>query len=124
MAGKPKVFQYSFANTSKVMNDVFKALADPTRREILLMLANETASIGHVVEKFEMSRPAVAKHLKILQNANLLGIEADDEDGRQRNCYIQLEALNEVEEYIAKLEAFWKQRLDGLGTYLSKKHSQ
>ncbi len=106
------------------MGDVFKAIADPTRREILLMLIEESNSIGKIAENFNMSRPAIAKHVKILQSANLIGIESDNTDGRQRNCFAQIEALKEVEEYISKLERFWKGKFNGLETYLSKKNKK
>lgn len=102
------------------MGDVFKAIADPTRREILLMLMEESSSIGEIAENFKMSRPAVAKHVKILEHANLLNIESDQNDGRQRNCIAQLEAMKEVSDYLAKLEKFWKEKFDGLGAYLTK----
>jgi DNA-binding transcriptional ArsR family regulator len=106
------------------MGDVFKAIADPTRRKILLMLKEGSTSIGQLAENFNMSRPAIAKHVKILQHANLLDIEPDHEDGRQRNCFAQLEALKEVEEYLGQLEQFWKGKLLELETYLDKKNKQ
>jgi len=106
------------------MGDVFKAIADPTRREILLMLIEKSGNIGQIAENFNMSRPAVAKHVKILQNAKLLDIEPDNADGRQRNCIAQLEALKEVEDYINKLENFWKAKFNGLETFLSKKNKK
>ena len=102
------------------MGDVFKAIADPTRREILLMLIEESRSIGQLADNFNMSRPAIAKHVKVLQSANLLIIEHDLTDGRQRNCIAQLEALKEVEDYLAKMEKFWQEKLNGLEAYLSK----
>lgn len=104
------------------MGDVFKAIADPTRREILLLLIKESNNIGHIAENFNMSRPAIAKHIKILQSAGLVSIESDNTDSRQRNCYAQLEALKEVEDYLFELEKFWKAKLGGLHTYLSKKN--
>lgn len=106
------------------MSDVFKAIADPTRREILLMLIEESSSIGQIAENFNMSRPAIAKHVKILQGANLLSIEQDQVDGRQRNCIAQLEALKEVEDYLIKLEKFWQGKFNGLEKYLSKNKKQ
>ena len=106
------------------MTDVFKALADSTRREILLMLSEEPNNIGQIVEKFNMSRPAIAKHIKILQSAKLIGVEPNQADGRQRKCYAQLEALAEVEAYMAQLEKFWKAKFNGLENYLSKKKKQ
>lgn len=102
------------------MSDIFKAIAHPTRREILLMLAEQPDSINNISTKFNMTRPAVAKHLKILEASGLVGIELDTADGRQRNCFVQLEALQEVQEYLAQLEKFWKTKLTGLGNYLTK----
>ena len=106
------------------MSDIFKAIADPTRREILLMLAEQPASINNISQKFEMSRPAVAKHIRILQASELVAIEMDKTDGRQRNCFVQLQALKEVEEYLNKLEKFWQHKLSNLGSYLVKNKEQ
>ncbi|MEP2935762.1 MAG: metalloregulator ArsR/SmtB family transcription factor [Gilvibacter sp.] len=103
------------------MADVFKAIADETRRNILLMLVEDSSNIGEIAENFNMTRPAVAKHIKILQNANLVNIKPDRNDSRQRNCYAQLEALKEVEEYLSKLEKYWQTKLTGLGEYLKTK---
>ena len=102
------------------MSDVFKALADPTRREILLIIAEEHKSINALAERFSMSRTAVAKHIKILEASKLTRIEQDKHDGRQRNCFAQLEALEEVNDYLKKLEGFWNDKLDGLSGYLSR----
>ena len=103
------------------MSDIFKALADPTRREILLMLAQKPDSVSNLTQHFQMTRPAISKHLRILRESELVTIEADNQDGRQRTCYVQLEALAEVEQYLAQLEKFWIDRLEGLGKYLAKK---
>ncbi len=103
------------------MNDVFKAIADPTRREILLMIAKQPESVNRISEQFNMSRPAVSKHIKLLSDSNLISIKTDEGDGRQRNCYIQLEALKEIEDYIIKLEKFWQSKLEGLEKHLAKK---
>ena len=102
------------------MSDVFKALADPTRREILLMLVQQEASVNTIAEKFSMSRPAVSKHIKILEEGGLLQIRAGTEDGRQRYCYAQLAALKEMEDYLQQLETFWATKLDRLGEYLDR----
>lgn len=103
------------------MSDVFKALADPTRREILMMIAKQPENINTIAEKFKMSRPAVSKHIKILSENKLTRIETDSTDGRQRNCYAQLEALVEIKEYLANLELFWQNKLDGLEHFLKQK---
>jgi len=124
MDGKPRYFQPFYKLIWRKMADVFKAIADPTRREILLMLMESSSSIGQIAENFNMSRPAVAKHVRILENAKLLSIQHDDEDGRQRNCIAQLEALKEVSDYLAQLESFWQEKFKGLGTYLSENRKQ
>jgi len=106
------------------MSDIFKALADPTRREILMMIAKQPESINTIADKFNMSRPAVSKHIKILSENKLTRIEADSVDGRQRNCYAQLEALKEVSDYLSQLEYFWKTKLDSLELFLKNKQQQ
>lgn len=106
------------------MKDVFKALADPTRREILLMVSSEPASVNVIAEKFSMTRPAVSKHLRILQDNGLLEIRNSELDGRLRHCYAQLEALSEIGDYIRDLEKFWSGKLNHLGGYLEKKKKE
>lgn len=103
------------------MSDVFKAIADPTRRQILLSLAKKPENVNTISELFDMSRPAVSKHIKVLAESNLVRIETDEVDTRQRNCYAQLEALQEVNEYLKRLEEFWENRLEGLEKFLKNK---
>ena len=100
------------------MADVFKALADPTRRELLLRVTEEPQPINALAEQFSMSRPAVSKHLRILESAKLLRFEAGG-DGRQRIAYAQLEATEELRTYLGQLAEFWQQKLDGLDAYLT-----
>ena len=100
------------------MSDVFKAIADPTRREILLTLAKRPENVNTISEKFNMSRPAVSKHIKVLTASNLVRIEQDKNDSRQRNCFAQLDALKQVNEFLNELEKFWENKLDGLEKYL------
>jgi len=102
------------------MPDIFKAFADPTRRSILLMLCQKSDSVNNISEHFKMSRPAISKHIKILEEAELVKIQTDEKDGRQRNCFAQLEAMQEVHNYISNLENFWKQSLSGLGDFLNE----
>ncbi|MCL4115667.1 UNVERIFIED_CONTAM: hypothetical protein GTU68_004798 [Idotea baltica] len=101
------------------MSDVFKAIADPTRREILLTLVKSPQNVNTISEKFNMSRPAVSKHIKILSASNLVKIEKDEIDSRQRNCYAQLEALTEVSAFLSQLEKFWESKLGGLDDFLN-----
>lgn len=103
------------------MIDVFKAIADPTRREILLTIAKKPENINSISERFNMSRPAVSKHIRVLTQNNLVRVEQDPNDSRQRNCFAQLEALSEVNQFLDKLERFWESKLDGLGNYLKNR---
>jgi DNA-binding transcriptional ArsR family regulator len=100
------------------MSDIFKALADPTRRDILTMLAKEPTTVNSIADQFQMSRPAVSRHIKILHDSQLVSMEQNPLDGRYLNCYAQLEVLKEVEDYMKCLESLWKERLDRLGKYL------
>lgn len=102
------------------MADIFKALADPTRREILLMIAESPTNINSIVDHFAMSRPAISKHVKLLEHNDLIKILPGEVDTRQRICHLQLEAVREVEDYLQQLEKFWQKRLDGLGNFLDQ----
>jgi DNA-binding transcriptional ArsR family regulator len=97
--------------------DIFKALADPTRREIIALIADNALTINEIAEKFEISRPAVSKHIKILTNNGLILIL---HEGRERYCILQVQALKEVADWLQPYEQFWKDRLEDLGAFLEK----
>lgn len=99
---------------------VFKAIADPTRRQIIGMLTEEAMSINGIAEHFTaISRPAVSKHIKVLTETGLVEIH---QDGRERFCYIQAAPLKEISDWVHQYEQFWNNKLDNLGNYLDKKH--
>ena len=96
--------------------DPFSAIADPTRREIIGLLAEQSLSISEVAGHFpSVSRQAVTKHLNYLEACGLLRL---DKAGREKYCYLQLERLAEVNEWLRQYERFWQRKLDRLGTYL------
>lgn len=97
--------------------DVFQAIADPTRREILNMIAHQTLNLNSVAEKFHQSRPAISKHIKILTECGLITIK---QQGRERHCEARLEKLNEVSIWVEQYRKFWNQKLDALEVYLEK----
>jgi DNA-binding transcriptional ArsR family regulator len=97
--------------------DVFQAIADPTRREILSMIAHKSLNINSVTENFDVSRAAIYKHMKILTECGLLEIK---QRGRERYCEGRLEKLNEVSDWVAQYREFWEARFDSLDTYLEK----
>ena len=97
--------------------DVFQAIADPTRREIISLLAQETLNLNSVSEKFDISRPAISKHIKILTECGLIVIK---QKGRERFCEVNIEMLNEVSEWVARCTTFWTNKLDALERHLSE----
>lgn len=97
--------------------DVFQAIADPTRRQIISMLASESLNLNAVAEKFDISRPAISKHIKILTECGLVTINVQ---GREHYCEARLEKLNEVNEWVAQYKKFWEQKFDALEEYLQK----
>jgi DNA-binding transcriptional ArsR family regulator len=97
--------------------DVFQAIADPTRREIINLLAKKTLNLNSVSEHFDISRPAISKHIKILTECGIISIK---QIGRERHCEAQLKKLSEVSDWIEQYRQFWESKLDALENYLNK----
>lgn len=95
--------------------DVFQAIADPTRREIIGLLAKESLTLNGVAEHFDISRPAISKHVKILSECGLISIE---QKGRERYCQVQLENLKEVADWVNYYSRFWDDKLNQLKNYI------
>ncbi len=96
--------------------DVFQAIADPTRREIISLLAQSPMNINAVSDRFLTSRAAISKHLKILTECGLVVIE---QQGRERICEAQPEKLREVSDWVEQYRQFWNEKLDSLERYLT-----
>jgi DNA-binding transcriptional ArsR family regulator len=97
--------------------DVFQAIADPIRREILNIIAQETLNVNAVAGHFDVSRTAVYKHVKILTECGLVVMK---QKGRERFCEAKLEKLNEVSAWVEQYRKFWDARLDNLENYLNE----
>ena len=97
------------------LSATFAALADPTRRAILARLASGETSVTELAEPFDISLPAVSKHLKVLERAGLIlrGREA-----QWRPCRIEPRALKEVDDWLERYRRFWEQSFDRLDDYL------
>jgi DNA-binding transcriptional ArsR family regulator len=95
--------------------DVFNAIADPNRRAILGYLAKQPLTLNGVAENFRISRPAVSKHIKILEECGLVVIH---QSGRERYCEARLDKLDEVSDWIEQYRGIWEQRLDRLDEFL------
>jgi DNA-binding transcriptional ArsR family regulator len=98
--------------------DPFQAIADPSRRQILQLLSQDSLTINTLAENFEMSRPAVSKHIKILCTAGFITIE---DIGRERYCILRQEGFNELQDWISHFDQFWLSKLKNLEELLSKK---
>ena len=97
--------------------DQFVALADPTRRQIIESLSMGERSFGELAEKFEMSRPAVSQHLKVLRETGLVAVRAE----AQRRIYqLNTGGLTEIDEWLRKVQSFWADRLDTLEQALNE----
>ena len=97
--------------------DVFHALADPTRRRIVETLAGGETGFGELADTFDMSRPAVSQHLKVLKEAGLVAARAE----AQRRIYrLEPAALEKVDDWLESVRAYWNPRLDALERALRK----
>ncbi len=97
--------------------DVFQAIADPTRREILNMVAYKPLNVNSVAEQFDVSRAAIYKHMKILMECGLIDVK---QQGRERYAEAKLQKLSEVNDWVQQYKQFWEAKLDSLETYLAK----
>ena len=97
--------------------DVFQAIADPTRRQIIGMLASKSQNLNSIADEFDMSRQAISLHIKILMECGLISIK---QQGRERICEAKLDKLNEVSKWITQYKQHWEQKLDSLELYLDK----
>lgn len=118
---QPKGFILNLFIFIKMRRDVFQAIADPTRREILNMVAYQPLNINSVSLNFDVSRAAVYKHLKILTECGLVEVK---QKGRERFCEAKLEGLSEVSDWVEQYRKFWTAKLDSLEAYLDKIQSK
>jgi len=97
--------------------DVFQAIADPTRRQIINLIAREPMNLNAIADQFDISRSAISQHIKILTECGLITIK---QHGRHRYCEARLEKLNEISNWVEQYRKFWTQKLDALETYLEE----
>ena len=107
--------------TTDPLSATFAALADPTRRAILARLATGEASVTQLAEPFEMSLPAISKHLKVLERARLIG---RGRDAQYRPCRLEAAPLKDVFDWIDHYRRFWEESFDRLDEYLQELKAQ
>ena len=103
--------------SSDQLSVTFAALADPTRRAILAHLAKGEASVSELAQPFEMSLPAISKHLKVLERAGLI---KRSREAQWRPCQLKAESLKEAANWIEQYRQFWEANLDRLEDYLEE----
>jgi DNA-binding transcriptional ArsR family regulator len=101
--------------------DVFQAIADPNRRAILGLLVKKNHTLNAVAENFDISRPAISRHMKILMECGLVVIT---QQGRERFCEVKIDKLDEVTEWVEAYKKIWEQRFDSLESYLGTLQSK
>lgn len=101
----------------KARRDVYQAIADPTRRAIIGMIANQPQNVNAIAENFDISRQAISLQLKILTDCGLVKMK---QRGRDRVCEAQLDKLSEVSVWVDQYRQHWERKLDAMETYIEK----
>ena len=102
---------------NEIRRDVFQAISDPVRREIILLLSQKNLTLNGVTENFNISRPAISKHVRILEECGLVTI---NQQGRERYCKVNPEPLNEVYDWLSYFDKFWDKKLNALKKLLEE----
>ena len=108
-------------HNKKMRRDVFQAIADPIRREIIDLLSQEQRTVNAIAEQFDISRPAISKHIKILSECGLVKIIPH---GRERRCVIIPTELSKVSDWVLQHRKLWEAQLDSFEDYLNQLQSK
>lgn len=111
------IFASTYLRIMKARRDVYQAIADPTRREIIGLVAAQAYNVNAIAEKFDMTRQAISLHLKILADCGLIVIK---QNGRDRFCEAQLDQLDEVVTWVEQSRKHWVRRFEKLDQYLEE----
>jgi DNA-binding transcriptional ArsR family regulator len=115
------IFAGKYLHIMEIRRDVFQAIADPTRRQIISLVAQQPLNLNSIAEKFDVTRQAVSLHVKILEECGLIMIK---QQGRERYCEAKLQQLNEVAVWVEQYKQFWEQKFDALENYLDTIQNQ
>jgi DNA-binding transcriptional ArsR family regulator len=113
----PYICKHLLAQKMETRRDVFQAIADPTRREIINLVAHQSLNLNSIADNFDVSRQAISLHIKILNECGLIEIR---QQGRERYCEAKLEKLNEVSAWVEQYTKFWKEKFSALENYLGE----
>ena len=98
--------------------DAFQVIGDPSRRKMLMLLSKNSLTINNLADNFDMSRPAVSKHVKILYEGGFISIQ---DIGRERHCILRKDGFEELQDWISYFDKFWTSKLKKLETLLNNK---
>jgi DNA-binding transcriptional ArsR family regulator len=107
--------------STEARRDVFQAIADPTRRQIINLIAQKSMNLNSIADNFEISRPAISQHIKILTECGIVIIR---QQGRERFCEAKLETLCEVSNWVDQYRRYWNEKFNSLDKYLIKVQSK
>ena len=111
------VSKYLHIMSIEARRDVFQAISDPTRRQIINLIAKKSMNLNAIADNFEISRPAISQHIKILTECGMVVVR---QEGRERFCEAKLDGLKEVSNWVDQYKQFWNQQFDSLESYLDK----
>jgi DNA-binding transcriptional ArsR family regulator len=112
-----RLFARNYLRIMTQTRDVFQAIADPTRRQIIGMLARKSLNVNAIAKEFDITRQAVSLHVQFLNDCGLIVIK---QQGRERYCEAKLEKLNEVTAWVDQYRKYWDNKLDSLESYLAR----
>ncbi|CAG5068117.1 hypothetical protein DYBT9623_00846 [Dyadobacter sp. CECT 9623] len=115
------VSKYLHIMSIEARRDVFQAIADPTRRQIINLIVQKPMNLNAIADNFQISRPAISQHIKILTECGMVVVR---QEGRERFCEAKLESLSEVATWVDQYKQFWNEKLDSLDSYLTKIQSK
>ncbi len=101
----------------KLRRDPFQAIADPTRRAILVLLATQTMTAGEIAQNFDAARPTISKHLRILDECELV---TSNQAGREVHYELKMDKIKEIDLWLEQFKKIWEDRFDNLDKYLAK----
>jgi DNA-binding transcriptional ArsR family regulator len=107
--------------TLQARRDVFQAIADPTRRDIINLIAHQPLNLNAIADNFDVSRPAISQHIKILAECGLIMMK---QQGRQRYCEIQPQQLAEIADWVEPFRKLWEERFDKMDELLNQLKSK
>jgi DNA-binding transcriptional ArsR family regulator len=107
--------------TTESRRDVFQAIADPTRRRIIDLVAQQPMNLGTLADYFAISRPAISQQIKILNECGIIKIKRE---GRETYCSIQPKELRKIADWAGKYAGLWEKRIDAFDVYVNKLHSK